>query len=537
MNLRNRAFICPLLFVLVAVHLYQQSYSVAWWLAALFQFGPYPYVLYWKAGLSANSKQSEVNSLRIETALFGAWSAALGFPLWIVLVFFLGTVANLTLFEGVRGAMRAILLFAAGAVLARLSIPSVFTPDTSLLVSLMAFAILSLHVIMITRDAFGRTNALRVARRKLREANLALDEQNRAKTRFLAYAGHDLRQPLQAMRLFLSTLSVDALAQQKELIRLCQASADSLAGLLDSLLDISRLDAGAVRIQVSEFDIGRTLTRLFEEHDAAALRKGLSMRLRLPPGQVSALGDERLVATILMNLIGNAIKYTDSGGVLVSARRQSDRLLIQVWDTGIGMASEVLEHIFEDFYQAANSERDRSKGLGLGLSIVRRLSNLLDLKLAYRSVPGRGTVVSLTIQLIRTPALEEPSLTSSAVCLQGRTVVIVEDTPDVATSLTLWFESKGATVRCFPTSEAALAAAKIRDADYYLSDFRLPGQLSGADFLDRISQSRDSSPKAALLTGDTSPDFIKSISHSSWPVLFKPVSSGQLLEFIGADSH
>ncbi len=234
-----------------------------------------------------------------------------------------------------------------------------------------------------------RTNEVR---RKAAEA----DRANQAKSRFLAAASHDLRQPLQATRLFLDTLAVRLTdPQDKRIVSKAQEALEGGEGLLRSLLDMSTLDAGIVVPQPKAFPIAQVLDQISAEMTGPAAQKGL--RLSVVPSSAWTYSDPILLQRALRNLTVNAIRYTDSGGVVLGCRRRSAQLVVQVVDSGKGIPAAELEAVFEEFYQLENPERDRAKGLGLGLAIVKRMVQLLDHRIEVKSHPGRGSAFSLLV--------------------------------------------------------------------------------------------------------------------------------------------
>ncbi len=252
-------------------------------------------------------------------------------------------------------------------------------------------------------DADGRLNGAIVAQtdislRKQAEAELLAAKQqaeaaNMAKTSFLAAASHDLRQPIQAINLFRDALVRTELSgEQRKIADLLSKSVDSLHELLYALLDISKLDAGQIKPQMSDVRVEELFEAIASESSTLAQRKGLRFKLYYPFKSLVLRTDSGLVLSVLRNLTDNAFKYTDRGGVLVGARRRGGRGVIQVWDTGIGIEAADGERVFDECFQIANPTRDRSKGLGLGLSIARRLARLLQGEVSFRSRPGRGSV-------------------------------------------------------------------------------------------------------------------------------------------------
>ncbi|MDR0996391.1 MAG: hypothetical protein LBL69_01860, partial [Zoogloeaceae bacterium] len=226
------------------------------------------------------------------------------------------------------------------------------------------------------------------AENDIRRAKKTAEELNRNKSRFLAAASHDLRQPLQALRLFISVLERSNLDEaQKKVARNLSLSAETLGDLLDALLDISRLDAGAILPQPRVIEVYEIFLRIEREFSALAVAKNLRFLLHLPPEELTFSTDPALFMALMRNLISNALRYTEQGGILIGLRQRPGRLVFQVWDTGIGIEPEKLPHIYEEFYQAGNPQRDRQQGLGLGLSIVLRMAQLFGYELSCRSRP------------------------------------------------------------------------------------------------------------------------------------------------------
>ena len=411
------------------------------------------------------------------------------------------------------------------------------------------------HVWMLLESAAvqdkGGVKTLRVAlsdisERKRFESELIAARQTAenatlAKSRFLAAASHDLRQPIQAINLFNDTLVRMGLTEQQKLIseHLSQ-SVDSLSGLLNGLLNISKLDAGAVKAFPEVIQVESFFSRMDNEFSPMAARKNLSFRLCFPRKELAIFTDARLLMSLLGNLIGNAINYTRQGGVLVSVRRRSDQALVQVWDTGIGIAPEHMARLSEEFFQVENFERDREKGLGLGLAIVKRLAKLLGTEVICRSRPGQGSVFEFRLSLAEMPLREENRQDSQSITeadivagLAGRHVVVVEDDSLVCGAIKLSLESIGMRVTVYGNAELALSDAEIARADFHITDFRLPG-MNGMEYLETVRELSMKPLKAVVLTGDTSTDRIDMTSSCRWPVLFKPVDLDRLMSVIAS---
>lgn len=374
--------------------------------------------------------------------------------------------------------------------------------------------------------------------KELAQARDAAQAANVAKSRFLAAASHDLRQPIQAISLFQEALCHTGLSErQKSINDYLALAVQNLGELLNALLDLSKLDAGAVT-PISDVVSGSTLLHtLAREFWPLAQAKSLQLRLYAPLKPTAVFVDPQLLQSLLGNLVGNAIKYTERGGVLISLRRRGGQALIQVWDTGIGIAPEKTEAIFEEYLQLGNAERDRSKGLGLGLAIVRRLSRLLGTEVRCRSRPGHGSVFEFSLPLIDTPPAAAQAQVAQAAALTSalpsRRIVVLEDDGMVSQALALGLSALGMQVTTFDSAEAALASPEVDDACCYISDFRLPG-LNGLEFLQAMQQRSPTPIKAVILSGDATPDWIERHQNAGWQVLCKPVELAQLLAAIEA---
>ena len=237
-----------------------------------------------------------------------------------------------------------------------------------------------------------------------------------------------------------------------------------------------------------------------------------------------------------MNLVSNAIKFTERGSILISARQRGDKVLVQVWDTGIGIAEADLSHVFEEFYQVANQQRSREAGLGLGLSICQRAMSILGSEVTCRSRQGRGSVFQFSLPLnCRQPVIELPTISDTPgevadkMLFKGKRVMVVEDDALVAQAMISLLEGMGGEVRCFHKAEEALHHADIEHADYHIVDYMLGGTHNGIQFLNLLRQKRGKPINAVLMTGDTSSNFIRKVGTLDWPVLHKPVNLSKLI--------
>ncbi len=366
-----------------------------------------------------------------------------------------------------------------------------------------------------------------------------LEEKELAKTRFLASAGHDLRQPVSAASLFVQALKLTSpTPAQQEVIEKLDESMKTFSDLLEQLLNISRFDAGLIRPEPSSFNLAQLFSWLADNFVQEATDKNLKLIFHLPKNRGMILNtDIGLLKSVLMNLLSNAIKFTQTGGILVSARVRTGQALIQVWDTGMGIPQENFAHIFDEFYQINNPQRDRNRGLGLGLSIVRRALTLLDSEIMGCTELGKGTVFSFSLPL-HTSQHHVPHHAAAELVLEdmlddsftrGKCFVVVEDDALVAQGMISWLEGMGAQVMFFLKAEDALASPRIGEADCFIADYMLGGKYNGIEFLQRLREQLGTQVTAVLVTGDTSPDFVQAATQCEWPVLYKPVKPARLI--------
>lgn len=499
----------------------------------------FPHVHFALASRSTSPTEHELRNLMLDSAAFGISCALVGLPLWPTAVLAFCAAINHVAFHGpsgvikgpvpmvVTGTATAMLLGLDGMAEASLWSNVFFTAALFLL-----FFAIAVGAQQRTRSLRATRNELHVNRVALETANEKLKNQIEANNRFFAYAGHDLRQPLQAMQMFSTVLLRTELPQtSKDVAVQLDKSIRSLAGLLDSLLDISRLESGTVQPKRVAQDMHLLLQDLVDELEPMARAKRIRLRLWTPVNELTVLTDPALLGTVLRNLTVNAIKYTPHGGhVLLAARRRSGCAQIGVLDNGIGISSEQLPHIFDDFFQADNGERNSGKGLGLGLSIVRRISALLGLDVQCHSTLGKGSCFWMTVPVTApdAPALRAAQPGTVQPRLEGQEVVVVEDTDEVALSLGAWLSANGARVYRYRTPADALQRHPLNPEALYLCDQRLPGELSGIDFLNTISSGFEHRARGLLLTGETSEAFILQAKESGWPVVFKPFTPERL---------
>lgn len=359
---------------------------------------------------------------------------------------------------------------------------------------------------------------------ELAAARDAAEAANLAKSRFLAIASHDLRQPLHALTLHSSLLAMepgasDAAAIAQEI----STSIDALGRLLDSLLDISKLDAGAVVAAPRPIRLQRLLALLAQSHSPHARAKGIALRFECPP-EVVVETDPQLLERLLRNLLDNAIKYTTQGEVSVTVEG-SDPLEIEVRDTGRGIPREMQQRVFEEFFQVNTS--DQARGLGLGLAIVQRLVRILDLPMSLSSEPGQGTRVRLRIARGRTPAPAPQHHDIGSGALAGRRVLLVDDDASPRRAMRRVLDRMGCETSEASSADEAIAAASTNPPDIVLADFRLGEGEDGIELIRRLRRMQPTLP-ALLLSGDTDTPLLHAADAAALPLLHKPVSLVQL---------
>ena len=363
-------------------------------------------------------------------------------------------------------------------------------------------------------------------------ARLESERANMAKSRFLAAASHDLRQPLQAMVLIngmLAKTATDA-ASQKLILRL-EHTMQSITAMLDAMLDINQIEAGVVRAQIVPVRLNDVLTTLHEKFRDMAAAQGTA--LRVVACGLSVATDPVLLAQMLTNLLGNALKYTREGRVLVGVRRCGETVRIEVWDSGIGIAATELTNIFEEFHQIDNAARERSRGLGLGLSIVQRLGHLLGHKVTVRSTLGKGSGFAVEVPVAKAaPAVA--SLPAPVAAPSNARILIIEDDPDISRLLASFLIEEGFRVE---VAHDGREAAQLVEAgsvvpDLILADYNLPGPETGLAVAQKLRVSVHKRVPVIIVTGDISARTLRLIAEQDCVQMNKPMKLAALMEVI-----
>ncbi|HLH92032.1 MAG TPA: ATP-binding protein [Xanthobacteraceae bacterium] len=363
---------------------------------------------------------------------------------------------------------------------------------------------------------------------KVEERTHQLEAANMAKSRFLAAASHDLRQPLHALGLLVAQLRDTVRpGERRRLTERIGAAVTEMNELFNALLDVSRLDAGSLTPDLEPFPIGDLLARIGRTFAQTAHDKGLALRIVASRAWVRS--DAILLERILLNLVSNAVRYTAKGGVLVGARRRGANLRIEVWDTGPGIPETQQQYIFDEFYQVPDPDHDRRGGLGLGLAIVDRFRRLLDHPLAVTSRVGKGSRFSIDVPLCAAPPAAAEPATTPEVLAAGRAtglVLIVDDDPLVLGAVSGLLTSWGYDVIARGSHDDVVATltADARRPDVIIADFHLSGGRTGIETIGQVRAAFGAEIPAFLVSGDTSPERLQQSREHGYVLLHKPVS-------------
>jgi signal transduction histidine kinase/CheY-like chemotaxis protein len=351
-----------------------------------------------------------------------------------------------------------------------------------------------------------------------------------AKTTFLAAASHDLRQPVHALGLFIGALRrVVMPLEGQRLIEQIEESTVAMDGLFSALLDISQLDAGTVEVHRQSFPMGTLLERICRDHQAEAAAKGLSLVWARSTAVVDC--DPVLLERVLRNLVANAVRYTDHGRVLVGCRRRGATISVQVLDTGPGIPPDQSDRVFQEYYQLGNPERDRTKGLGLGLAIVRRLVDLLGCEMTLRSRVGHGCCFEVSVPMATggIPASKDPLEAMSGALAHGF-IVVIDDELAIRNAMHALLAGWGHETIVVGSGDEAIRQLSDREQrpDLIICDYRLRDGENGIRVIERLRSAYNEAIPAMLITGDTAPDRLAEAKASSLLLLHKPVSNGKL---------
>jgi len=374
------------------------------------------------------------------------------------------------------------------------------------------------------------TTTIRSSERALSEARDLADEANANKSRFLAAANHDLRQPLATLKILLFTaLENKALGDAADIFKAMDIAVGVMEDILESLLQIGQLDANRVAVQKQHFQASYLLERLRLQFEPHAKEK--KIELRIVSSTTTIESDRILLERVLSNLIANSIKFTKHGGVLVGLRRRGRFIEIQVADTGPGIAGDQLEFIFREFYQVDADPESRKRGLGLGLNIAARLADLLQHPLRVHSTPGRGSVFSVTIPVgdIWRSKVDYVDIDERiAGEFVGMKVLVLEDDADLRSAIGLMLSRWGVSVLTVRNRKEAEEAIENFAPDLAIVDYTLPNGEHGTDAIAHIRARFNREVPSIVCTAETGRDLLSSIRATGLPVLIKPVSPARL---------
>jgi len=362
---------------------------------------------------------------------------------------------------------------------------------------------------------------------QLQEARDEAMEAISSKSRFLAAASHDLRQPLQAMTLFVSALSRRlAQGETAELVANLDSSLRSLRAMIDTLLDISKIEAGLIKPSLAPTPLGELFAALKPGFSATARDRRLSFRVA--PTSAKVVADRTLIELATRNLLANAFKFTPSGGVLLGARRRRGEIGVAVADTGMGVASDEAEAIFEEFRRAKTTATGVNEGIGLGLAIVKRLAALMGGRVAVRSRPGKGSVFTLWLREAVTAPRAEARAAAAVESLAGRRILILDDDPLCAAAMKQEFVDQGAVVASaasIAAARAAIDAAGMPEA--LVVDYDLAEAPTGLQFVEALRARWPAAP-VVMISGSTDADAVAALRGSGLPWLTKPIEARAL---------
>ncbi|MDI9332738.1 MAG: hybrid sensor histidine kinase/response regulator [Cytophagales bacterium] len=397
-----------------------------------------------------------------------------------------------------------------------------------------------------TWQAYVENLALRLSdQERAAQLSTALAEAaaaNLAKTKFLAIASHDLRQPLHTISLLTSILKLrHAEDSNAEVVNMLSSVVVSLGRQLDDLLDISKLDSGVLQVQCEWLDLGDFLRGLASEFEPALVAKNLKMNCHVS-GHLYAYFDQALLARVIRNLMHNALKFTNEGSVSLVLSLNQDKAVIKILDTGRGIAAEHQNDIFNEFFQIDNAAHTRAEGLGLGLAIVKRLCNLMNIQMHMTSALGRGTQFDLILNAKPEPIFAPAStsipesprtpLPEIATPSYNLRVLVVDDEAEVCASMSLLLEELGCDARIASTITQALEVCSKWVPDVVIADYRLADHETGIQTVERVRRLHPQ-VTAILISGDTASEELLAFEAAGLPTLHKPVSFDRLIEELG----
>jgi signal transduction histidine kinase len=380
-----------------------------------------------------------------------------------------------------------------------------------------------------TRKLEAEITERREVEQALEAAKTVAEKANVSKTRFLAAVSHDLLQPLNAARLFVSALlGQDYPDRLKGLIGNIDHSLGAVESLLDALLDICRLDVGTIEPELISFPVADLLKGVVTEHQPMAAEKGLE--LRYVPCSATVRSDWRYLRRIIQNLLSNALRYTDKGRVLLGCRPVEGGIRIEVWDTGRGIPADKLDDIFEEFRQLRTGGASRHVGLGLGLAIVKRAATMLGLPVGVRSTPGKGSVFWVTVPLGEAPAITAPATVPADIPLDGRRILVIDNEISILAGMEALLQGWRAVAYLAASEDEAveLLAEVPEPPELIVADYHLDDGATGLEAIDRVEQALGCKLPAIVVTADRSEETRDRIAARGCRAMSKPVNPAEL---------
>lgn len=360
---------------------------------------------------------------------------------------------------------------------------------------------------------------------------------NLAKTRFLASASHDLRQPMHTIGLLVALLrNRSERAEDANIVEKIHTAIQAMENLFTGLLDISKLDAGMVKPTIETFPIANVLNAIHVNFTLQAEEKGL--KLRVVASSLNVTSDAVILERMVANLVANAVRYTPTGKILVGCRRHGDAATIVVCDTGIGIPQDRREEIFQEFVQLSNPERDRNKGLGLGLSIVKRSADLLGHTITLHSKPEQGSCFAITVPIgTKTLTAESAPVEqaqSVSVGLFGLFIVVIDDEQDIRFAMESILDQWGCHVLVAGSHQEAIdqLSNHLRTPDLLISDYRLRDNQTGVIAIDAVRKALEVDIPAIIITGDIAAEELRRVTALGLPLAHKPISAEHLKKLI-----
>ncbi|MEZ5665979.1 MAG: ATP-binding protein [Alphaproteobacteria bacterium] len=373
---------------------------------------------------------------------------------------------------------------------------------------------------------------VRREQRALQKARSDSETADRTKSRFLRAANHDLRQPLASLKILIyNCMSAEDEEHRAHLLHAMDVSVSIMDDLLGALLNIGQLDAGKVSPRITTFQLSTLLERLDVQFAHQAREKGLAFRL--VPSKFAVVSDRVLLERIVSNFVANAIRYTETGGIVVGCRREGRGIRLEVRDSGCGIAAADQQAIFDEFFRVAPEQSRHKHSLGLGLNIAKRLADILDHRIAVRSEPGRGAIFSIGLPLgdIWHSDIGEPEINERIGGeFMGLSALVLEDDENLRAALTELLERWGIVVASLSAfGDIAAQFDKLEAApDFIITDYRLRGGVEGTQVVHQLRARMGTDCPAIVVTADTNPKLIRSIREDGFPVLIKPVSPPSL---------